>query len=387
MKKMIIILIVALLMLSVSVSAANFSDLANPQKQYYWKCLKDSSQGKSCIKLLAEKKYSLYKDCSVNCISKASVYRPKQPRVLPLKELPKDSHQKDNSNPQNPAPQPSPAPQEPQNPAPQEPQNPAPQPNPPPQEPQNPPPQPPAPQPSTFKEHHFNIKDKDRTYWVYEPSKCKAQSCPLLIMFHGLGGNAQSASSETYGWKSTADFNNFMVAFPESLELQAKTVFGYTDPAGKHWDITPVIFSYTQDVEFVDQMISAVDKEYDADESKIFATGHSYGGYFSYYLAFALPNRIKAFGSHSAGLMTFNIFGTNFYWPAEPLEASKAGKKAGMIIYSDDDTTSPPANSKNLGSALVSKGHLAELIELNGMGHSWDKARNQNQWDFFVKNS
>lgn len=334
--KIIISSIILLLISAVIVSAASFSELNSNQKQYYWSCLKDSSQGKSCINLLTEKKYSLYKDCSLNCISKAAVYKPRQ-RTQPPKEDPK--------------------------------------------------PQDPAPQPSTFKEHHLTIQNKDRTYLIYEPSKCKTQTCPLLIMFHGLGGNAQSASSDTYGWKNTADINNFIVAFPESLTLPAKSIFGYTDPAGKHWDIVPVMFSYTQDVEFADKMISAIDLEYDVDNNKVFATGHSYGGYFSYYLTFALPTKIKAFGSHSAGVIAFNVFGTNILWPAEPLSASSSGKKAGMIIYSNDDTTSPPANSKTLGTALSNKGHLVEMIELNGMGHQWDKTKNQNQWIFFVKNS
>lgn len=243
-----------------------------------------------------------------------------------------------------------------------------------------------------LKEHHTLIKvslvNVDRMYLIYEPYSCKTKSCPLLFMFHGLGGKAQDAA-DNYGWKETADKNEFIAAFPESLTLPEKSFGNYIDPAGKHWDITPMFFVKTQDTNFVEKMITEIDAAYDIDNTKVFAAGHSYGGYFSYYAAFVLPEKIKAFGTHSAGLQKYN-FGVNLYWPAYPLAAAQVGNKPGVIIYSDDDNTGP----NNIGpkiyapllkDALTATGHSAEVHKLIGFGHNWDKAHNQEQWDFFKK--
>lgn len=248
----------------------------------------------------------------------------------------------------------------------------------------------------TLTEHHMAIKSKDRMYFVYEPSSCKTKACPLLFMFHGLNGNAKDdATSDMYSWKSIADTNGFIVAYPDSLTLPEKNYFGNKDPAGKHWDITPLVFEKTQDVEFTESMITAIDNSYDIDPAKVYATGMSYGGYFSYYVAMALPTKIKAYGVHSAGLQKYKILDlpgesqdVYVYWPSEPASAASIGKKPAIILYSCDDTTSPEIYSLELQSALASKGHTP--ISMNKIvpciGHTWDKTKNQMQWDFF-KNS
>ncbi|MBT5342465.1 hypothetical protein HOL59_02680 [Candidatus Woesearchaeota archaeon] len=241
---------------------------------------------------------------------------------------------------------------------------------------------------STLTEHNINVnfnnQVKDRKYLVYEPAVCKDKECSLLFMFHGLGGNYQQAAGDYYNWQTTADENGFIVAFPDSLTLEAKKYGAASDPAGKHWDITPLSFSATQDTKFVEEMINEIDSIYSVDKSNVFSTGHSYGGYFSYYLNFALPNQFKAFATHSAGLMPFNVYGFTVYWPAAPKSSGSAGNTPAMIIYSDGDNVAPKLYSDTLESQMSAKGHASVKQKSTITGHAWDKSMNQEQWDFFM---
>jgi len=240
------------------------------------------------------------------------------------------------------------------------------------------------------------IQNKTRTYYVYQPEACKTKSCPLVIMFHGLGGDAAGAAGDAYGWKETADQNSFVAAFPESLTLPAKTVkffmWSYTyDPAGKHWDIPLVTLSSSkrycatcsQDVEFTQKMIGEIQTNFNTLSSHVFATGHSYGAFFSYFVSMCLPE-IKAFASHSGGLVSYY----GFWFPGAVKKATTTWKMPGLVLSSPGDTTVDHNWSITLDRELGAKGHPHELVKLDkALGHAWDKTKNQYQWDFFVKNS
>jgi predicted esterase len=239
---------------------------------------------------------------------------------------------------------------------------------------------------STLTEHNINVnfnnQVKSRKYLVYEPAGCKDKECSLLFMFHGLGGNYQQAAGNYYNWQATADANEFVVAYPDSLTLSAK--LNGLDPAGKKWDITPLSFSATQDTKFVEEMITEIDEEYDVNKAEVFTTGHSYGGYFSYYLNFVLNSKFKAFATHSAGLIPHSQFGFNFYWPAAPKNAN-SGNVPAMIIYSAGDNVAPKLYSDTLESQMSAKGHTSVNKQKSTItGHAWDKSMNQEQWDFFM---
>lgn len=237
------------------------------------------------------------------------------------------------------------------------------------------------------------VQSKERTYMVYQPDACVNKSCPALFMFHGLGGTAQQAA-DNYGWKETADKNGFLAVFPESLTLPKKDVkiFGWTvypnyDPAGKHWDIAlitlPISQRYnTQDVEFVSKMISELKTNYNIDTARVYATGHSYGAFFSYYISQCLPDKITAFAESSGGYVSY--YGYGFPIPARNAKTNSAYLMPGMMLHSRADTTVNYQWSVNLSNELRAKGHTYKLITLaDSFGHNWDTAQNQVQWDFF----
>lgn len=237
------------------------------------------------------------------------------------------------------------------------------------------------------------VQSKERTYLVYQPEACVNKSCPALLMFHGLNGTAQQAA-DNYGWKTTADANGFIAVFPESLTLPKKDVkiFGWTvypnyDPAGKHWDIAlitlPISQRYnTQDVEFVSKMISELKTSYNIDTTRVYATGHSYGAFFSYYVSQCLPDKITAFAESSGGYVSY--YGYAFPIPARNAKTNASYLMPGMLLHSKTDTTVQYQWSVNLSKELVAKGHPYKFVTLaDSFGHNWDMAQNQAQWDFF----
>ena len=133
-----------------------------------------------------------------------------------------------------------------------------------------------------------------RTFGYYVPESYDPSTpTPLLFMFHGMGGNSSeqsggSAENSYYGWQTSAHENGFIVLFPESL--------GYF----KTWDLGGG--GSSSDLSFVDDMIGWASTNYNISTSQIFTTGHSWGAYFSYYVATFRSDDIAAFGAHSGGL-------------------------------------------------------------------------------------
>lgn len=237
------------------------------------------------------------------------------------------------------------------------------------------------------------VQSKERVYMVYQPEACVNKSCPVLFMFHGLNGTAQQ-TADNYGWKETADKNGFLAVFPESLTVARKdvkiwrwTVYPNYDPAGKHWDIAlitlPTSQRYnTQDVEFVSKMISELRTSYNIDIARVYATGHSYGAFFSYYVAQCLPDKITAFAESSGGYVSY--YGYAFPLPARNARTNSAYLMPGMMLHSKADRTVNYQWSVNLSNELRTKGHPYKLVTLaDSFGHNWDMAQNQTQWDFF----
>lgn len=253
------------------------------------------------------------------------------------------------------------------------------------------------------------VQTKTRTYYVYQPEACKTKSCPLVIMFHGLNPvpgqvDAARVTADSYGWQATADKNEFVVVFPSALSLAPKSFYGiqYDPPSAlgsgnsQRWDIAPItLFGYTfkatQDTEFVSKIIGEMAANYKTLTSHVFATGHSHGAFFSYYVTMYLnkvgtTKVVQAFASHSGGLASY--YGV--YWPPRPWDAKNLSSKVapGLIIFSGNDPIVPASWTKALYNDLIAKKHKATLDEIKpGISHAWDVGRNQKQWDFFVANS
>ena len=234
----------------------------------------------------------------------------------------------------------------------------------------------------SYSPEYTTINGRNFGYYVpdsYDPST----PTPLLFMFHGMGGDSSeqsggSAENGYYGWQTTAHQNGFIVLFPESL--------GYF----KTWDLGGG--GSSSDLSFVDDMIGWASTNYNISESQIFTTGHSWGAYFSYYVARYRSDDIAAFGAHSGGLGGAFFLGST---PSVPSGPSPTPALNGIVLHAVDDGIVPYSNSQNLYDDLVANGHNVYddgigadgIIEVDGWGpdnHRYRKQHNQTQWDFFL---
>lgn len=235
--------------------------------------------------------------------------------------------------------------------------------------------------------HSLVVRGSNRTFIVHvPPSYDGSRAFPVLLMFHGLGGTAAGAASSYYDWQATADTNRFLVVFPESLTPAGKDIPGFEDydGTGKRWDVAHVFSNRvdSQDVEFTGAILDWLETNYNVRASHVFTTGHSYGAFFSYYVSACLDGRIQAFAEHSGGLMSYTFLVT-FFWPLDV--SSPPPSVPGLLLHSPGDGTVAYSNSVLLQAEMTAHGQTNLLVTLaSGLGHGWDKTKNQAQWDFFM---
>lgn len=113
-----------------------------------------------------------------------------------------------------------------------------------------------------------------RTMIVYAPSALPSQS-PLIIACHGYNQDAPYLQSLAK-FESVADTAGFVVVYANGLN--------------KSWDI-----SGDTDVKFMQAIIDEMYARYGIDRSRVYLTGFSMGGMFTYHCANRMADKIAAF--------------------------------------------------------------------------------------------
>jgi polyhydroxybutyrate depolymerase len=140
-----------------------------------------------------------------------------------------------------------------------------------------------------FSIEHDGLK---RIYIVHvPPSYDVIKPTPLVLAFHGGGGNAEG-SVEYFQLNSKSDDEGFIVVYPEGTgKLVLGKVFGSWN-AGRC--CPPALDNNVDDVGFVKKMIEKLENDFKIDENRVFATGMSNGAQMSYRLACELADKIAA---------------------------------------------------------------------------------------------
>lgn len=138
----------------------------------------------------------------------------------------------------------------------------------------------------------LSIDGLERDLILYVPdSYTPGTPMPLVMNFHGYSSNA--GQQMFYGSLGTqAQEAGFLVVHPNGT---------LDDMNVTHWNAG--WGSTVDDVSFVDQMLDSLAEDYSIDQERIYSTGMSNGGFFSYYLACELGHRIAAIASVT-GTMT-----------------------------------------------------------------------------------
>ncbi|MBI5402077.1 MAG: esterase [Ignavibacteriae bacterium] len=158
---------------------------------------------------------------------------------------------------------------------------------------------------SQTKDCTITIDGLERTYLLHLPEKTASfYNLPLVFVFHGGGGTGKLIMNET-GFNKLSDRDRFIAVYPDGL-YRAWNDGREKKEKGEMKD----------DVKFISRLIDTIYKQYNIDTSRIFATGISNGGFFSFYLAYKLSNKFLAIAPVCANIPK-NL--KDFYKPENPV--------------------------------------------------------------------
>ena len=120
----------------------------------------------------------------------------------------------------------------------------------------------------------LKVGGTEREYKIYVPKDLGAKR-PLLISCHGMNQDA-AYQMGMLDIKSVADTAKFVTVFPEGIS--------------KSWDI-----SGNRDINFMLAIIDEMVEKYDIDRGRVYLSGFSMGGMFTYHAMNKIADRIAAF--------------------------------------------------------------------------------------------
>ena len=235
-------------------------------------------------------------------------------------------------------------------------------------------------------ERTLSFGGRERTYILHVPPGYQPEPTALVLNFHGFTSNAEQ--QEFYSVMSeTADREGFAVVYPQGTG----TVPSWNAGACCGTAVTDAI----DDVGFTSELIDAVAAELCVDESRVFSTGFSHGGFFSHRLACELSDRIAAIAPVS-GVMGIDecdpgraVPVLHFHGTADGLVLYNGGGVSGFMSVEDSTTgwaerdgcTGERQVSFDEGDALCERwdscdqGAAVELCTIDGGGHTWPGGR------------
>ncbi len=141
----------------------------------------------------------------------------------------------------------------------------------------------------------IDVDGRQRECLLHLPER-SAAALPLVVMFHGMGGNAEWTAEET-GWSSYADREGFAVVYPEGLTSDpSKSAKFLTNPPFWHDGSHGPSDRQEQeaDLQFVSALLDAILERFPIDRERIFATGFSNGAGMTFAVAARMAERFTA---------------------------------------------------------------------------------------------
>lgn len=196
-------------------------------------------------------------------------------------------------------------------------------------------------------EKQWQVDGVARKALVHIPTKAKETPTPVVFAFHGHGGNmGQAARSFSYH----THWPDAIVVYMQGLNTPGKL----TDPEGKKagWQHGRGDQD-DRDLKFFDTVLASLKRDYKVHQRRIYSTGHSNGGAFTYLLWSTRGDVFAAFAPSAAipGVEAKNLK------PMPVLHV--AGEKDNLVKWDWQKRT------------------MDQLRKLNGCeaeGTAWDKA-------------
>jgi polyhydroxybutyrate depolymerase len=189
-----------------------------------------------------------------------------------------------------------------------------------------------------------------RTYRVHVPKGYSARPTPLVMSFHGGGGNMEyQADDKYYGLISKSESSGWIVVFPNGYSRfrggkLASWNAGNCCAAARDQNI--------DDVGFIRQMLKDLRGQLNIDPNRIYANGMSNGALFSHRLACEMSDTVKAIASVAGS------DGTKSCNPSKPVSILEIhARDDDMVLFN--------------GGAGKDKAYLANFVSVKDTVENW----------------
>lgn len=250
----------------------------------------------------------------------------------------------------------------------------------------------------------LDVGGATRSYVLYASPLAGAASRPLVIVFHGGGGDGRNALDQGR-WIEQARDSGFVVVAPDgSVEHPGRAPSALFNP--RTWNSggstgTPAQRRGVDDVAFVRALVDEVSRQHRVDPARIYATGLSNGAAMAFRVGLELSDRIAAIAPVANALLAppqplqrpvslLMIWGTAD--PLNPIEGGTVRRSMGTMqrpsARESWQTWSRLLNCR--GEAALEQesaaltlhaqrgcdgGTTAQLLVVDGLGHQWPGGR------------
>lgn len=215
---------------------------------------------------------------------------------------------------------------------------------------------------------NFIVDGAARTALIYVPPAAKTNLTPLVFVFHGHGGNSRNANRSFH---IETEWSEAIVVYMQGLPTRGQL----TDPKGERNGWQAAVGDYgDRDLKFFDAVLVKLKQAYKIDTKRIYATGHSNGGGFTYLLwlargdVFAAVAPCAAVAKYAKELKpkpAMHIAGeadplVKFAWQKRMMEAIRAvdGCDSTGQSWATDCTIYPSKNGTPVVTFIHPSGHV-----------------------------
>jgi polyhydroxybutyrate depolymerase len=225
---------------------------------------------------------------------------------------------------------------------------------------------------SSLSERKWTVAGVTRTALMHIPNGSERTNTPVVFVFHGRGGNSEAISKKMAVHTSWPEA---IVVYPQGLPSAIRNVAAGVKPGWQQG----IGDKNDRDLIFFDEILRTLRTDFKIDESRVYVTGHSMGGAFSYLLWSARGDVFTAVASSAGTPRNFDR--------CKPKPAMHiAGERDEIIPYvrqqrtmeavrrlnSCDDTGHPWAEGGQLaGTLFSSQGGYPFVSLIHPGGHNY----------------
>jgi poly(3-hydroxybutyrate) depolymerase len=230
-----------------------------------------------------------------------------------------------------------------------------------------------------------------REVWVLLPRVLPAHA-PLVLGFHGTNSDGATMLSES-GASAVSDAQGVVFIAPTSRWFsETGADFDHPGGNGTYWETANNPNPNTnEDLVLTRAIIQEARRAFGVDPTRVYAYGHSNGGFMAYMVSQVLRERVVGFGANSAGLSRcnpqqscrFQGRGTtcaalamqsgwcNCTGPELPVPVGATGRRTpGILLHGTADPLVSVYHTCTLDSLMRARGNPVQLTLFDGGGHS-----------------